>query len=59
MDLVTLALAKKYTDKKVGQGSGINLPEPIVFLAEMGLIDPIVSEQGLVYIDNNNVIYSL
>lgn len=59
MDLVTLALAKKYTDKKLGQGSGISLPEPIVFLAEMKLIDPIVSEQGLMYVDNNNVIYSL
>lgn len=32
---------------------------PIEFLAESGLIDPLISAEGALYVDNNDAIYSL
>lgn len=33
--------------------------DPIKFSAEMGLVEPVVAEDGSIYIDKNGVIYSL
>lgn len=54
MDLVTLALAKKYTDKKIGQNSGAPSDEnALQMLIQMDMLPAVTNKKGAILTDEN------
>lgn len=61
MDIITLAAAKSYTDKKTANGGGGAAADDeniMDTMAEIGLIDPVTLSDGSIITSNKNEIYT-
>ena len=56
---IILQVVKKLLSSKIDRSELPNSSKAIEIAAENGLIDPIVSDDGFIFADENGVIYSL